>query len=137
VREPEPAGALRYLADHPRRGSLVHHLLELLVGQTADVLQRRDVELPAEHRREAEGARALLRESIDAQPDDFADALWNRPLPICGIRVIESPFSRSEAHDLAEKEWVAFRLSVDGGNDVSRWAQAGDRLDVMSDVRWF
>ena len=60
MRESKAAVGSRYLAHHPRRNGLVHHLLEHLAGQPTDLLQWLDTELPAEHRRETEGTRALL-----------------------------------------------------------------------------
>ena len=89
VREAEAPGRPRHRADQPRLDPLLEGGEELLLREPADALERLDVELATQDRREREHVPATLRLALDPLRDRLPDAVGDRQL-----RVRRSPRGR-------------------------------------------
>ena len=113
VREAVVLGRVRLLDDQAGGDRLVEQVEELVALALADDLERVEVELPPEDRRDREHLVAVVGEVLQPPADDLADALRDPDAPAAGgVGLVEPALGREQAHDLADEERVALGLAV-------------------------
>lgn len=120
VREAQAAQGAGHVRDDAGVGRLVEHVQQVVASELARALERLEAELAPDHRREREDAAAVVGEPLQATLDHVTHTLGNRQAPQrLTRRGLETPFVHQQTHHLANEERIAFRLAVDGGDDVA------------------
>jgi hypothetical protein len=121
--------------DHASRRCVLEHPHERVERPLDRRLERGDVELAADRRRDRQHLAALRLERTQPAADDVAHAARHREWRI-GARWIDGAFVQGEeAHELPDEERVPFRLAVDRGYERVRHRAAGGELEEARDLR--
>ena len=131
VAEPKAPDRPSYLLDDTLQDGLIQDADEFFDRHPGDSRNQVQVELPADDRGRSQQVVTASRKPLDPSCDHRANAGWNA---WTRVSFTDAVLGIEQTDEFADKERVAFGLTLDRLNELLRGLNSGARVDVVGDI---